>query len=515
MRYVLFYLLPLLLVAKPFKVATYNVENLFDAIYQGSEYEEYIPGKHNWNARMVEIKLNHTAEVICDLGADILALQEVENSHIFRQLIEKLNRVGCPYRYSAITHKRGAPIQVALLSRYVIQKKQDIQVSYSPNVRNILEVEVKVQGKPLTLFVNHWKSQAYKGYESKRIKYANTLQSRIATLSPHTEYIVLGDFNADYNAYLTLEDKLNDTQGRTAFSDVLQTKIEETSILHARRGWHYTLWKELPVDERWSHKFYGKKSSLDQIVLPQNMFDAKGIDYVNNSFGVFKASYLFTRRGYINAWRYKHAKHMAKGYSDHLPVFAYFDTKPYIAEKINKNSTMQSTKIIDDLYAIDSVSDEIKLENVVVLLKRGNHAIIKQNKLGRGVFLYGCAARLKEGHRYDLLIDSMKSYKGLKEITSAYVLKDKGIAMRREYYINQSILKPKRLRQNEVVTEIEGVYKNHSLYVNGLKIPIYFKKRKHRPQNNQKLKIHYAHLGYYKHLQLVVYNTKDYEIMEN
>ena len=100
MRYFLFCLLPLFLFSQPVKVATYNVENLFDAVYQGSEYEVYIPGKHNWNKRMVEIKLNHTAEVICDLNADILGLQEVENDIIFQQLISRLDRVGCSYRYA-------------------------------------------------------------------------------------------------------------------------------------------------------------------------------------------------------------------------------------------------------------------------------------------------------------------------------------------------------------------------------------------------------------------------------
>lgn len=515
MRFILFIFIPLLLIAKPFKVASYNVENLFDASFQGSEYEEYIPGKHNWNKRMMEIKLNHTAEVICDLDADIVGLQEIENETIFHHLLSRLDKVGCGYKYAAITHKKGAPIQVALLSRYAIKKQNEIQVSYSPKVRNILEVTLDIEGKALTLFVNHWKSKAYKGYESKRIKYAKALQSRIARLNPHKEYIILGDFNADYNAYLTLEDKLNDTQGKTAFSDVLKTKIDEAHIIHASNGWHYTLWKELPVDERWSHKFYGKKSSLDQIVLPQKMFDAKGIDYVNNSFHVFKAEYLFTKRGYINRWRYKHGKHMAKGYSDHLPVFAYFDTKPYIIDKSDKRSIAKSKKTIDDLYAIDRLSGEVKLESVVVILKRGNHAIIKQSKLGRGIFLYGCASKLQEGHRYDLLVDSMKNYKGLKEVTRAYILKDRGESEKRHYYMRQTELNQKSLKQNEVVTHIIGFYRNRSLYVNGLKIPIYFKKKKHRPKNGQKLKIYYAHLGYYKQLQLVIYNTKDYEILEN
>ena len=262
MRYLYLLLFPLFLYAKPFKVATYNVENLFDASYQGTEYEEYIPGKHNWNKRMVEIKLNHTAEVICDVDADIIGLQEVENKHIFKQLITKLDKVGCAYKYSAITAKKAASIQVALLSRYPITRKKDLQVSYSPRVRNILEVEVEVQGKSLTLFVNHWKSKAYKGYESKRIAYAKTLQRRIARLSPSKEYVIMGDFNSDYNAYLTLDEKNNDTKGKTGFSDVLRTKVEENEMSKAKQGIHYTLWKELAVEDRWSYKFYGKKSSF-------------------------------------------------------------------------------------------------------------------------------------------------------------------------------------------------------------------------------------------------------------
>jgi len=255
LRYLLLLFIPVFLLSKPFKVATYNVQNLFDATFQGSEYEEYIPGKHNWNKRMVEIKLNHTAEVICDLDADILGLQEIENKHIFKQLMTKLKKVGCGYKYSAITAKKGASIQVALLSKYPLTQEKDIQVSYSSRVRNILEVDVVIQGKIVKLFVNHWKSKAYNGYESKRIKYAKALQSRIARLAPSKEYVILGDFNSDYNAYLTLDDKINDTEGKTGFSDILKTKIEEYEMPNSKLGWHYTLWKELEVDKRWSYKF--------------------------------------------------------------------------------------------------------------------------------------------------------------------------------------------------------------------------------------------------------------------
>jgi len=521
LRLFLIFFLPLFLFSKPFKVASYNVENLFDASFQGTEYEEYIPGKHNWNQRMVEIKLNHTAEVICDLDADILGLQEIENENILNVLKEKLKNVGCTYTYSAITEKEGASIQVALLSRFPIKRQQDIQVSSAPRVRNILEVEVELQGKPLTLFVNHWKSKAYKGYESKRVKYAKALQARIAKLSISKEYIILGDFNSDYNAYLTLEDKIDDTQGRTAFNDVLKTKmggvlVDELTIQKAKRETHYSLWLELPIDERWSHKFYGKKSSLDQIVVSQKMFDGRGIDYVNNSFNVYKADYLFTKRGYINRWRYKKGKHRAKGYSDHLPIFAYFDTRSYKKDVTQKAQAPTSVVTIAYFYTHETLLHPIALHDVIVLLKRGNNAIVKQTTTGRGVMLYGCAGKLKEGYRYDLLVESIKTYKGLKEVTHAYVLKEKGKAYDMEkYYAKVKKLWKGKLQQNEVLKAVNGVYKNRFLYVGGQKIPIYFKKRKLTPKNGSKLKIAYAHLGYYKKLQLVIYSKKDFEILEN
>ncbi|HQS72556.1 MAG TPA: endonuclease/exonuclease/phosphatase family protein [Sulfurovum sp.] len=519
MRYVLLIILPFLLYGTPFKVATYNVENLFDAVYDGTEYEDYTPGKHNWNRRMVETKLNHTAEVICDLDADVLGLQEIENERILGQLVEKLKKVGCPYVYSAVSHKKGSSIQVALLSRFPIVKKHDIQVSFAPRVRNILEVEVEVKGYPLTFFVNHWKSRAYKGYESKRIAYAKALQERIARMPEGKEYIILGDFNSDYNAYITLEPKHNDTNGKTAFNDVLQTKVgqylvEESQISKASRGVHFSLWQELPSHKRWSHNFYGKKSSIDQIVLPQQLFDSRGIEYVNNSFGVFKAPYLFTPKGYINRWEYKNKKHTGKGYSDHLPVYALFDTKAYVAEVAKTDPKQLLKKTVDDLYTVESLAQPVVLEDVVVVLKRGQNALIKQTSTSRGIFLYGCAGSLEEGRSYDVLVEGISTYKGLKEVTNVSVLKEKARVNLETYSVYADDFNAKNLRQNEVVRNLKGVYKDGFLYTEGIKIPLYFKKRKLTPQNGSRLKIDYGHLGYYKKLQLVIYDAGDFEILE-
>ncbi len=504
-------LLPLLLWAHPFKVASYNVENLFDAVREGTEYAEYLPGKHGWSARMAEKKLNYIAEVLCDLDADIVGLQEVENERIFGQLQKHLKRVGCPYRYGVITAKKNASVQVALLSRFPIKDHKDIRVSYADGVRDILEADVVVERYPLKLFVNHWKSRSNRGYESRRIAYAKALRKRIEALPKGSEYIILGDFNTDYDAYLTLPKRLNDTGGRVGLNHLLGTVKEgallnEAQVRSSKGIAHYDLWQELPFSQRWSHKFYGHKSTLDHILLPKTMFDGKKIDYINNSFTVFKPRYLFTKKGYINRWEIKAGKHTGRGYSDHLPIYAMFDTKPYVS---SANDSVQQPVVgtIEMLYDTQKLVQPIILKDAVVLLKRGRYAVIKQSPKGRGIFVFGAVRGLKEGKRYDLRVDEVGSYRGLREITAMVKLKEKGRVALDAYYGSLE-----KLRMNEVVRNISGTYKNGYLYTASHKIPLYFKNRRLTPKNGTKLTIDYAHIGYYKRIQLVVYSKKDFHI---
>lgn len=524
MRYFLLLLLPLLLLSEPFKVASYNVENLFDAEYAGTEYEAYTH-RHHWNQGMVEIKLNHVAEVICDLDADIIGLQEIENADILLQLQKRLSRVGCKYRYSAITSKKNAPIQVALLSRFRINATKEIVVNRSAGTRNgtrnILEVKVDVKGHPLWIFVNHWKSRAYKGYESKRLKYAKALKKRLEPFPKSKPYILMGDFNTEYDAHLGLEKRINDTQGKTGLHHILAVSrgsrlVDEASMLKGEEKVHYTLWQELPLEERWSTKFYGKKGTADHILLPSSMFDKKGIEYVNNSFKVFKKGYLFTKQGYIHRWQYKKGRHRGKGYSDHLPIYAYFDLKPYHSSK--EDRVMQKerdVKKIEYFYTQKSLEHDVILKDAVVVWKRRGDAVIKQTKEGRGIYIYASASQLKEGMRYDLLVRGMKEYKGLKELTQIYVMKEKGSVNRHLYTLKQEdFMHNGTYRQNEVIESIVGRYKNRHFYVGERKIPLYFKNKKSIPPNGAKLKLHNALLGYYKKLQLVVHSAKDFKILE-
>lgn len=513
---VIVFSLPILLSAVEFKVATYNVENLFDDVKSGYEYEEYVPGKHNWTSKMVDIKLNHTAEVLCDLDADIVGLQEIENEAILLRLQERLKHVGCPYPYATITREKPNTIQVALLSKFPLIDEREVRVTYSSHDRNILEATVRIEGEPLTLFVNHWKAKSRSGTESRRVHYAKALRERIDTLPKGKAYLIIGDLNSHYDEYRVLHRRLDDAGGKTGINHTLQSikgdeMLTEEDMLKESVGSHYNLWMERSPAQRWSHNFYGKKGAIDHIMIPHTLFDGKGIDYVNNSFAVFKAPYLFTKQGWINAWDYSSAKHKGKGYSDHLPVYAHFDTKPYVIQ-IAQEATVQT---IEDLYQTAQITHPVRLKGCSVILKRGDNAIIKQSPTGMALYLYGAARGLKEGARYDLTVSEIGSYKGLKEILRMDHITQVDRVSLDHYYVDEARLESKNsLLQNQVFVDLSGTYRDGNLEIGDQKIPLYFKNKKLKPDEGSRLKIVYAHLGYYDKPQLVIYDRDDFEVEE-
>ena len=541
---VLFLFLLSVLEAKSLKIASYNVENLFDMQYSGLEYKEYVPGRHHWTAPILVKKLQHTAEVICDLDADVIALQEIENDHILVRLQRVLKRVGCHYGYRAITDTKRTAVHTALLSKIPIKKHRDVVISRHGRHRSILEVDLKLK-PPLKLFVNHWKSKA--GPESERIVYAKALKRRIDALPKGKAYVILGDFNEDYREYQTIKPKHNDTGGRTGINHILKTiRGEEMVRLHTlEAGYHYTLWLELPRYARWSHNFFGDKEGIDAIIIPASLHDGRGWEYQEGSFGVFKPKYLFGRRGRIKRWEYKHGRHSGKGYSDHLPIHAMLTTEPEeaIAEKKKKgfwegfwslfgddsraqeqhpiSSPIDTTpaatiRSISEVIAEERLSMPVMLKDVKVLFKRKDTAVIKQRPEGSAILLYRCAEAMREGYAYDITAYLKKRYKGLDELVDIAVGQERG-AIETGRFIRS--FSPRMLQEkrfvNEIVSDMEGRYQKHRITLDGIPCPIYFKKGVKRPREGQNIRILRAQIGYYKnHNELVVWDQDDYQVLE-
>jgi len=317
------------------KIATYNVENLFDMNDDGTEYEQYIPNTSwGWTEEMHRIKLHNTAQVIKDLGADVIGLQEIESETVLKELKAELNRQGIYYPHYAFSRTKNTSVSVALLSKYPIISALNHPVSASREFRDILEVKLDINGKPLRVFVNHWKSKS--GPESMRVQSAKVLKKRLDELDKNEPYVLLGDFNSHYEEYRTFvkSRKHNDTEGITGINHILKTidKDENPILISALKECNdcsYNLWYELPQEQRWSHEYKGGHEALDNMIISPSLADGKGAEYIQGSFEKFEAPYLFDK-GKPYRWQQsrkfpKH--HLGEGYSDHLPIFAKFNVR--------------------------------------------------------------------------------------------------------------------------------------------------------------------------------------------
>lgn len=311
------------------KIATYNVENLFDLKRDGYEYQEYIPNtKANWNAKTYKIKLNNIARVISEIDADIIALEEIESNQALKDLRFILKQKGSYYQYYKIANYKNTTTKVALLSKIPFAYTHEVSVKSSYRYRNILEAKFTLNNKDIYILVNHWKSKA--GPESMRIVSAKKLLKRTQELGEEKNIILLGDFNSHYeeNIMFKRKRKHNDTDGKTGINHILKT-IEykkKSSQVEVDEGDFYNLWYDTPVRNRYSYVYRGKRETLDNILISSSLLDPESIYYKEDSIHSYKPQYLLKGKG-VYRWqttRKKPRKHKGKGYSDHLAVTAEF-----------------------------------------------------------------------------------------------------------------------------------------------------------------------------------------------
>jgi len=312
-----------------FRVASYNVENLFDLNNDGTEYPEYIPGsKYSWNEKVAAKKYSNISKVLADIDADIIALQEIENNIALYELIKLLKRKGSEYPFWAIADNKKSAVKCALISKFRLNDSAEIRSAHMG--RSILKVTIDISGNELVIYSNHWPSK--KSSERSRLIYAKALKADIKKLPLGTEYIITGDFNSDYNEFITFEKnrKLNDTAGKTGINHILKTttgsKSVDLKMIESSECTNclYNLWLEIEPLSRWSYIYKKKKSSLDNMIIPFLLLDNKSIDYVKGSFGKYVPDYVFRGKKIFRWQRTNKGSHIGKGFSDHLPVFADF-----------------------------------------------------------------------------------------------------------------------------------------------------------------------------------------------
>ena len=368
---------PLASAAKEFTVVTYNVENLADA--DGvAMFDDYKPtgGEHSYSPAKLLVKLQNVAKVLKTFndgaGPDVVCFNEFEMDFTpetgttnYASVLEKYQDTTVEQMLTTGLNDdvRGLPVEVLLLKQLAdegmtgyevaIGKDQpdlealasddrqvhrkahknavfskfpikEVKSHATPDARDILEVKLDVNGHPLVVFVNHWKSRAgdLVAEQARRLN-AQTLRARLDELfaeDPSVDVITAGDFNSHYN-----QSKVNPHLGKTAVNDVLGSQGDEAATAAATGYSLYNLWHELPPDRRFSDSYDGEWGTLMQMMVTPGLYDHRGVQYVDNSFGAVILDGVNTvgprklPRRWTNAGR-------GAGFSDHFPIAARFRT---------------------------------------------------------------------------------------------------------------------------------------------------------------------------------------------
>lgn len=310
------------------RIMFYNCENLFDPYNDTLKNDtEFQPeGAYHWSKSKYYKKLNYISKVITAIGGwsppELVGLCEVENSKVLRDLT--MNSPLYHFEYKTIHQespdKRG--IDVALLyqpKHYTPIKNRFICIDFPDEpwrkTRDILYSKGTLQdGDTINIFVNHWPSRWGGQLESEelRLYVASVLKSitdSIMLVSEESNIIIIGDFN--------------DEPTDKSISKVLSANNSIENI-----GEH-ELYNLASVTDFYSnigtHKYRGKWSKLDQIIVSGNLLKDKDELHTNaESFTIFNPNFLLERDNtYLGNKPYRTfiGYRYNGGYSDHLPIF--------------------------------------------------------------------------------------------------------------------------------------------------------------------------------------------------
>lgn len=171
-------------------LATWNVQNIFNAVDDGNEYEEYLSDS-GWDERSYKARLKNLATVFSYFSPDVVVLNEVENVDVVQDIITKLN----DYPNFCLAGEPNGAISIAIISRYPIKNSCIHTVS---GTRPILQADIESPNGNIRIFAVHGKSKRDSESASRqtRLSMGQTL-SLIAGRDDENLVIIAGDFNED------------------------------------------------------------------------------------------------------------------------------------------------------------------------------------------------------------------------------------------------------------------------------------------------------------------------------
>jgi len=308
-------------------IVSWNVQNLFDDVSDGGEYDEFNPDKGIWNSDLFYKRMYRMEEVFDSLFESrphIILLQEIENHNTLDILNHKILKK--EYAWQVLIEDDDQSVNTAVLSRIPVKAVATLETGFRGlrKLRPITEIHFDLSGRELVVFNNHWKSKSggSAATEEGRISSALILTKRIKKLLAVNEQLMIiaaGDFNENHDEY-----KRTGRNYQTALIPDIEVVSEEWSdslfvtsrpsrcTVQNDRLVLYSPWYD--VSSSGSYAYKSQWNKIDHFFLWKSLFDGSGYDY--ESFRVVKDSLLLNDYNYPSRW-----DHITEeGYSDHLPI---------------------------------------------------------------------------------------------------------------------------------------------------------------------------------------------------
>jgi endonuclease/exonuclease/phosphatase family metal-dependent hydrolase len=314
-------------------ILSWNVQNFFDDVDNGTEYWEFDPSNEKWNYDLFNRKAAAIAEIIAAStpgGPDIVLLQEVENMNAL-ELLDDGYLKSFGYEVILFMPTEGSAVGCGVLSRYPVIYACGHGVNHEGREvgRNIAEIRLQSGSDSgiIRIFVNHWKSKLGGAEETEimRVRAASLLSSLIAEAAAGDDLIIAaGDFNESHDEY----DRVN-KEYRTA---IMPFSMEIPEAPEAREEQDEGLYYSALVDDLienpgrvlfnpWieaensgSYFYDGNWETIDQFFIGSRGFDNKGLEY--SGFQTVELDINTTAEGFPARWYTT----SGDGCSDHFPI---------------------------------------------------------------------------------------------------------------------------------------------------------------------------------------------------
>ena len=302
-----------------FRLAFYNLENLFDTIDGTNLDEEYLPsGKMQWNSEKYQNKLKRMAQVIDSIQPDFLGVCEVENYLVLSDLIKHsthLSKYNAKIVHSESPDKRGIDVALIYLPGTGVFKNAPTELASldmlpvkmtdpEKPTRSIMVAHFVTKNKKHSILVNHWPSRSGGELQTRvlRASAANSMRDYLMKHRDITYWSAVGDFN----------DNPND-------SSILQ-------VLGAgdNPAWAVNLAYINRVTEptKGTLRYKGMWDLFDQIIVSPDFYNVGPDNNIPNQ-QIYLRDWLLQKDGNFAGYplRTFGGKTYLNGYSDHLPVF--------------------------------------------------------------------------------------------------------------------------------------------------------------------------------------------------